>query len=134
VVVETREEIRAADIRQEADADLRHGRLVAFAGHAMGSVERDADAAAEQKAVDERHVRPDEFLQLPGMGVGGAIEGANGVERALLDPLVQGLEIASAAEHGGMGRLHHHAIDVRIRRPAPVLLAQRVEHFAAQRV
>jgi len=89
----------------------------------MRAVERDADTAAEQEAVDERHVRPDEFLQLPAMGVGRAIEVADGIERALLDPFVQGLEVAAAAKHGGMGRLHHHAIDVRIWRPGPVLRA-----------
>jgi hypothetical protein len=59
VIVETRKKIGAADIRQKPNADLRHGHPVAFARHAMGAVERDADAATEQETIDEGNVRPD---------------------------------------------------------------------------
>ena len=89
-----RKEIRAANIGQEPDADLRHAEAVALARHAMGSVKRDADAAAEHEPVDQGHVRPDEFLEHPDMGVCRPIELTDRALRTLLDPLMQGLEIA----------------------------------------
>ncbi len=59
---EPREEIGAADVGQKTDAHLRHGEAVAFRRHAVGPEQRDADAAAIDEPVDQRHVRPDEFL------------------------------------------------------------------------
>ncbi len=47
MIFEAREEVGAADVREETDADLRHAEAIALAGDAMRAVERDADAAAE---------------------------------------------------------------------------------------
>src|SRR5262249_9840415 len=134
LVVEAGEKIGAADIWKEPDTDLRHGHLVPLAGDAMRAVERDADTAAEEKAVDEGHVWPDELLQRPDMGIGGAVKLADRVEGGRLDPRVQGLDVAAAREHGRVRRLHDHAIDVRVRRPELILRAQRVEHFTRESV
>src|SRR5262245_18065307 len=108
---QARKEIRAADIGQEADADLRHAEAVALAGDAMGSVKRNADAAAEHEPVDQGHIRSDEFLEQPDMAVGGAIEFTDRALRGLLGPLMQHFEIAAARENGRVRRLHHDPVN-----------------------
>ena len=128
-----RKKIRAADVGQETNTDLRHAEAVPLACHAMRAVKADADAAAQHEAVDERHIRPDEFLEHPDMRIGGAVELAERSSRALLDPFMQDLEIAAAREHGRMRRLHHHAVDVRGRRPAGDTARSRTRTFPGSR-
>src|SRR3990170_3288829 len=131
---QTGKEIGAANIGEKADADLRHAEAVALPRHAMRAVKADADAAAETEAIDERHIRPDELLQHPNVTIGRAIEFADRAQRPLLAPFMQQFEVAAAREHGRVRGLHHHAIDVRRRRPAAIMLAQGLEHFPAQSV
>src|SRR5688572_15218177 len=123
MVLEARQEIGPADIRDEADADLRHAGAIIFAGHAMRAVKADADPAAKHEAVHQWHVRPDEFLQDPAMAVGRAVESTDGVESAALAPIMQGLEIATAAEDRRMRRQHGNAVNVRIGCPAAITRA-----------
>ena len=56
--------IAAADIREEADADLRHGELRVLGHHAVRAVKGDADAAAHDDAVDQRDIGFPEPLDL----------------------------------------------------------------------
>ena len=51
------QQVAAADIGKEADADLRHGELRIFGHHPVRAVERNADAAAHDDAVDQRDIR-----------------------------------------------------------------------------
>ena len=53
---QARQRVGRADVGEEADADLGHGEKVAIAGDAVAAVQRDADAAAHDDAVDERDV------------------------------------------------------------------------------
>ena len=45
-----------ADIRKKPDADFRHGELISVAGDAMRAVDRNANAAAHDDAVDQRDI------------------------------------------------------------------------------
>lgn len=94
-----RQEIGAANVWQETNTNLRHGHAEIFAGDTVRTVKRDADATAEKETIDQRHVRPDEFFEPPDMGIGGAVEFTNRVDRALLEPLMQHFEIAATREH-----------------------------------
>ncbi len=70
---QARQEPGRPDVGKEADADLRHREHEAVAGDAMRAVHRNADAAAHDDAVDQRHV-------------GLAITLDPGVERVFLAP------------------------------------------------
>ena len=129
-----RQEIGAATVGKKPDAHLRHAEAISLSRYAMRTVEANADAAAKSEAVDQRHVRPDEFLEHPDMGVSRAVELTDRTGRALLAPLVQDLEVATAGKHRRVRGLHHHAIDLRVGRPLPILRAQRLEHFPVERV
>ena len=53
---EVGQQMAAADIGEEADADLGHGELGVLGQHAVRAVEGDADAAAHDDAVDQRDI------------------------------------------------------------------------------
>jgi hypothetical protein len=126
---QTREKIGAAYVGEKADTDLRHAKAIALRGNTMRAVQRDADSAAEHEPIDERNIRPDEFLEHPHMRVRRAVEFLDRAKRPLLKPLMQDFEIAAAREHRGVARLHEHAINVRRRGPMAIMLAKSLEHF-----
>src|SRR5262249_57942229 len=53
---QARQEPGRADVGEEADADLRHGELETVARDPVRAVDRHADAAAHDDAVDQRDV------------------------------------------------------------------------------
>lgn len=57
LAAETREEERAADVREEADPRLGHGKERLLRRHAVAPGHGEADAAAHDDAVDQRHIR-----------------------------------------------------------------------------
>ena len=86
-----------------------------------------------RQAVDQRHVRPDEFLKHPDVSVGRAIELADRARGPLLAPLLQNLEVAAAGTRMG-ARTASPRRNLRVGRPSAIVRAQRLEHFAAERV
>ena len=50
-----RQHMSRAHIGEETDDRLGHGEQIAVAGHAIGAMHRDSDAAAHADAVDQRH-------------------------------------------------------------------------------
>ncbi len=68
------------------------------------------------------------------MAVSRAVEFAHGPGGILSAQLVQDLQIAAAAEYGGMRGLHHDPIYLWRWSPALVVFAEGGEHFARQRV
>src|SRR5580704_3886526 len=73
----TGQDVGRADIGKKPDADLRHGELETLARDAVRAVNRDADPAAHDDAVDEGEI-----------GFGVALDGT--VERIFLGPEDEG--------------------------------------------
>src|SRR5262249_35847763 len=71
---QTRQKIGAADVGEKTDADLWHPKAIALPRNTMRAMQRDADSATEHESIDERNVRPDEFLEHPHMRVRRAVE------------------------------------------------------------
>src|SRR5580700_9128987 len=83
---QARQEPGRAHVRDEADADLRHGKGKSVARHPMGAMDRDTDTTTHDDAVDERHVR-------------FAISFDQGIQRVFGPPIGQrGLVVPGAPE------------------------------------
>ena len=81
---QTRQDKSRPDVGKEADPDLGHGKAELVAGHAMGTVDRNADPAPHDDAIDERHIRLGVMLDA-------------GVERVFLAKIAERLVVASCA-------------------------------------
>src|SRR5271166_2475098 len=125
---QARQEPRRSYIGKKADANLGHRESEPVARHAVRAVNRDADAAAHDDAVDQRHIG---LAVVFDAGI-ERIFGTKELERFRMTPgaaeVIEGAKIAACRKGAPAIRGYDHAHDRRIALPLDELLRERAHH------
>ena len=131
--LETRQEIGAADIGEQADSGFRHREGRRLAHDAVRAVERNAYPAAHHEPVDERDEGLGKFLD---RGVEPVLFGPEraGIRRAVAPAFEESAHIAAGREGAIAGPADDDGADPVVDRPRLQLRRDRAHHVERQRV
>ena len=131
---QARQDVGRADVREEADAGLRHREHGALGHDPVRAVHRDADAAAHGDAVEQRDVGLREMVQARVHRVFEGVEARRGRDPLAGQDAVQPADVAAGAERPLARALDQHGVDVGVGAPARSARRRAPAHRQRQRV